>query len=172
MRNWIFFIGLLCLSCNILPKEDKVPLVLFVNPELKEFTSRFVERLISKDVKEKYITIYIEMIGDTAAISIINSLPDPDMVKINGILSLKGFCVYMTGVPLETFYLAQGEEVHVVDKAILDRNKNKISDVKFSEPLVWYVSFINDSLIKCDTPKIKNNKIKSPSSSNVPLLPK
>lgn len=150
MRIWIFFIGLLCFSCNLLPKKDKVPLVLITNTELKDFTNKFVESLISKGKKEKDITIYIKMIGDTAAVSIINSLPDLDMVKINGMLSLKGFCIYMTGVPLETFYQSQREEVHVPDKAILGRHKDKISDIKFSEPLVWYMSFVNDSLINCD----------------------
>lgn len=159
MRIWIFFIGLLCFSCHLLPKKDKVVSVLVTNMELRDFTNRFVESLISKGEQEKNITIYIKKIGDTTAISIINSLPDPDMVKINGMLSLKGFCIYVTGVPFDTFYRAQGEEVHVPGKAILDPHKDKISDVKFSEPLVWYMYFINGSLIKCDTPKIRNNKI-------------
>lgn len=147
MRICIFFIGLFCLSCNLLPRKDKAPSIHIVNPELKEFTNRFLDSLIAKYEKEKNITIYIEKMGDTTAISAINSLPDPDMAKINGMLNLRGFYIYMTGLQLEKFYRFQPGEFHVLDKAILNRHETEISSVKFSEPLVWNIYFINDSVI-------------------------
>lgn len=148
MRNSLLFIALFVFGCNPSEKNYSVPSVVLANSELKTSVDSFMEKTISRKSNNNNITIDIETNGDTTAITIINSLPDPDISKINGASNLKGFHIYLTGVELKAYYKFEPEKTHELDKAILDWHNKKIADIKHYEPLVWKLYFANDSLVK------------------------
>jgi len=147
MKISIYFFLLFCIACSPITDKNRAPKVVIVNHKLKESVNNFVAELVNNGEKDKSITIFIEKTGDTTFIAIVNSLPDIKMAKINGMLNLNGYSIYLTGTLLENLYKVQSEKFYKIDDILLNKRVTKISDIKFSEPLQWDIAFVGDSLI-------------------------
>jgi hypothetical protein len=143
---------LCCLACSPTSYKDSVPQIVVVNQKLMGYVKSFVEQLTKKHEKQKSITIYLQKAGDTTFITIVNSMPDIELTKINGMLNVNGYHLYFTGVLLENFYKVSPGKVYEVDKNIFDRRTTKLSNIKFSEPLQCDMAFVRDSLINQYSP--------------------
>jgi|GEM_PF-7025032 len=108
MKICLLFIALFIFGCSSNQKDYSVPSVILVNPELKAYIDKFMEKTITRKSNNNNITIDIGANGDTTAITIINSLPDPDISKINGTSNLKGFHIYLTGAQLDASFSKNG----------------------------------------------------------------
>ncbi|TDQ09208.1 hypothetical protein [Pedobacter metabolipauper] len=100
----LLLIALFVFGCTSNQKDYSVSYAVIPNPELKLHIDRFMEKTISRKSKNSNVTIAIDTDGDTTAITIINSLPNMDISKINGASILKGFHIYLIGTKLETYY--------------------------------------------------------------------
>ncbi|SES29567.1 hypothetical protein SAMN04488023_1609 [Pedobacter rhizosphaerae] len=77
------------------------------------------------------------------------------MIGIKGMLNIQRHNVYLTGNSIKSFYKLQPKRFYKLDLGKFNNYKDKVSDLKYSEPLEWNLVFVRGSLKSYYIPKIK-----------------